>query len=189
VALIALAKRLGEDSAEIESWHAKTAAAFRDKLWDAETGFFYAYDLRNERRIRIRTCSGLMPLFAGICTTAQAAALAEHVIKSFTRGEKWRLCASTAVDDPAFDPRKYWRGPVWLSTNWMLVHGLSRYGYVELAERVKRDSLDLYRTFGPYEYFDPRPAGEEGEATGYGADRFSWSAALALDLLDNAAPL
>jgi hypothetical protein len=189
VALIALANRLGEDSAEIESWNAKARAAFRDKLWDAETGFYYAYDLRNERPIRIRTCSGLMPLFAGLCTTAQAGTLAGHMIKSFTRNEKWRLCASTAVDHAAFDPRKYWRGPVWLNTNWMLVHGLSRYGHVALAERVKRDSLELYDKVGPYEYFDPRPESEAGEAGGLGADRFSWSAALALDLLDNPAPL
>jgi glycogen debranching enzyme len=188
-ALISLARRLGEAPAEIEAWNAKTIAAINQKLWDPATGFYYAYDLRNQRRIPIKTSSGFMPLFAGISDAAQAASLAGHLERSFTRGPGWRLCASTAVDEPAFDPVKYWRGPVWINLNWMLYHGLRRAGCTELAERVKADTLVLLETVGFHEYFDARPPAAGGTAEGLGADRFSWNAALLLDLLNNPALL
>ena len=183
--LLALARRLGESTAEIEAWNAKAVAAINRKLWDPSTGFYCAYDLRNGRRIPVKTSSGFMPLFAGICDPAQAASLAAHLTRSFTRGDDWRLCASTAADEPTFDPVKYWRGPVWINLNWMLYHGLRRAGFDALAGRVKTDTLQLLEQVGFYEYFDARPAGSGG----LGADQFSWSAALALDLLENPAPL
>jgi glycogen debranching enzyme len=188
-ALISLARRLGEATAELEAWNAKTTAAINQKLWDPATGFYYAYDLRNQRRIPIKTSSGFMPLFAGISDAAQAASLAGHLERSFTRGPGWRLCASTAVDEPAFDPVKYWRGPVWINLNWMLHHGLRRAGFADLAQRVKADTLALLETVGFSEYFDARPAADGGTAAGLGAERLSWSAALALDLLNNPAEL
>ncbi len=184
-ALITLGRRLGQDTSEIEAWNAQAITAINRKLWDPVTGFYYAYDLRNRRRIPIKTSSGFMPLFAGICDAVQARSLAGHLEKSFTRGAGWRLCASTAVDEPAFEPVKYWRGPVWINLNWMLHHGLRRAGYGELAARVRTDALELIETAGFYEYFDARP----GATGGLGADRFSWSAALTLDFLENSAPL
>lgn len=187
LALLSLARRLGETTTEIEAWNAKAVAAIHRKLWDPATGFYYAYDLRNERRIPVKTSSGFMPLFAGICDPAQTASLAAHLTGSFARGDGWRLCASTAADEPAFDAVKYWRGPVWINLNWMLYHGLRRAGLDLLAGRVRADTLHLLEHVGFYEYFDARPT--SAAAGGLGADRFSWSAALALDLLENPAPL
>lgn len=188
-ALLTLARRLGEDPAEIEAWQAKSVAAINRKLWDETTGFYYSYDLRNQRPLRVKTSSGFMPLFAGICDPAQAARLAAHLTGSFAPGADWRLCPSTAVDEPAYDPVKYWRGPVWINVNWMLHHGLRRAGLGALAARVKADTLHLLETVGLHEYFDARPPALGGEVRGLGAARFSWSAALALDLLNNPASL
>jgi neutral trehalase len=161
----------------------------RSKLWDAKTGFFYPYDLRNERRIQIRTSSGLLPMFAGVCDQVQSNSLVKQMTMSFAPNEQWRLCASTAFEEPAFDAMKYWRGPIWINVNWMLFHGLRRYGFADVAERIKRDTLNLYHDVGPFEYFDPRPVSEAGASLGLGADLFSWSAALAIDMLDNVAVL
>jgi glycogen debranching enzyme len=86
------------------------------------------------------------------------------------------------VDEPMFDPVKYWRGPVWVNVNWMLHHGLLRAGKHELAARVRDDTLALLERHGFWEYFDPRPAAA-GRSGGLGTDGFSWSAALALDFL------
>ena len=187
-ALLTLARRLVESTIEIEAWNTKAVAAINRKLWDETTGFYYSYDLRNQRRIPVKTSSGLMPLFAGVCSPAQAARLAGHLTRTFIRGDGWRLCASTAADEPSFDAVKYWRGPVWINLNWMLYHGLRRAGLDDLAARLKADTLHLIETVGLYEYFDARPSGEN-VGHGLGADQFSWSAALALDLLNNPAPL
>lgn len=182
--LINLAKRLDFDTAEIEAWNTKTIRAINTKLWDETTGFYYAYDLRNERSVRIKTSSGFAPLYGGICNSKQAEQLVDHLQNTFITGDDWYLCPSTAVNEPSFNPLKYWRGPVWINLNWMIIQGLTSYGYGELAVRVKRDTLRLIEEHGMYEYFDPRPAAEALEERGIGADLFSWTAALYLDLLN-----
>jgi glycogen debranching enzyme len=188
-ALVSLARRIGQPSAEIEAWNERAIASMNRKLWDPTRGFYYPYDLRAKRLIRIKTNSGFMPLFAGVCDEKQAARLAHHLEHSFAQGPDWRLCASTAADESSFQPIKYWRGPVWVNTNWLLWHGLRRYGLERQAERVKKDTFACLEEFGLYEYFDPRPGAAGRARHGLGADRFSWSAALALDWLENPRPL
>ncbi|HCF98995.1 MAG TPA: glycoside hydrolase, partial [Chloroflexi bacterium] len=85
----------------------------------------------------------------------------------------------TALNSPWFNPENYWLGPVWINTNWMVMHGLASYGRRDLAETLKRDSLSLIAKSGFREYFNPI----SGE--GYGTDSFSWSAALSIDLLSS----
>lgn len=79
-----------------------------------------------------------------------------------------------------FNPRKYWRGPVWINMNWMLFRGLRSNGYTDLAERIKIDSLELIQQYGFYEYFDCRRDTGDKNQTGYGGNNFSWSAAYIL---------
>jgi len=81
----------------------------------------------------------------------------------------WPL-ATHAPREATFEPRRYWRGPTWINMNWLLVPSLG----AELAERT----LGLVQKSGFREYFDPTT----GE--GLGADQFTWTAALALDLLE-----
>jgi len=186
--LIGLCRRLGWDTREFETWNRRTIDAINRKLWDEASGHYYAYDLRAGRQIRIKTSSGLAPLFAGICSPTQAGALAVSLESDFRRNPEWRLCPSVAVHEPSFDPVKYWRGPVWVNLNWMLYHGLRRYGFEPLAARLKSDTLQLIERLGMYEYFDPRPAAQGGGEQGLGAEAFSWTAALYLDLRLNDAP-
>lgn len=76
---------------------------------------------------------------------------------------------STAPDDPAFDPRRYWRGPTWVNMNWLLAPVVGR----DLVDRT----LALVEREGFREYYHP----ETGE--GLGARDFTWTAALVLDWL------
>ncbi|MFT3825366.1 MAG: trehalase family glycosidase [Chitinophagaceae bacterium] len=186
--LIMLGKKYGLDVQEIVSWNDKTVKAINRKLWNDSTGFYYAYDLKNGRTIPIKTSSGFMPLFAGVSNGQQAARLCSHLSQSFARNSRWKLLPSTAADEPLFNALKYWRGPVWININWMLYHGLLRYGCIPEAEKVKKDSMQLVEQYGPWEYFDPRPVEEGGMAQGLGGDLFSWSAALYLDMLLNDHP-
>jgi neutral trehalase len=183
--VIELLEWLGEDASEIRSWNEKTRNAVNAKLWDAASGFYYAFDLRAGKRIMVKTSSGFMPLFAGICSEQQAQQLLHCFYQNFAPNDDWKSCVSTAVDEPAFNPVKYWRGPAWINVNWMLYHGLRRYGFNKEAERLRKDSIDLIKRYGMYEYFDARPEGEALEQRGIGADLFSWTAALYLDFTYN----
>jgi glycogen debranching enzyme len=82
------------------------------------------------------------------------------------------------VTGKLFDPRRYWRGPVWINTDWLIWRGLLQHGQHQLANHVADSMLALVRRSGFREYFDPF----SGE--GRGSDRFAWSAALIIDLLE-----
>jgi glycogen debranching enzyme len=90
---------------------------------------------------------------------------------------RW-LCEDmpTAKNESAWEPRRYWRGPVWIILHWFIIEGLQRYGYRELAEIIRQDTLGLIETAGFREYYDAR------DGSGCGSTEFSWSAALTLEL-------
>lgn len=170
--------------AQLEQWQAKSKASFNAKLYDAELGAYIHYDLRNEKPIRLVSSSSFTPLFAGIPTKERAATIIQTMMTKFG-GEDMYLCASFDPTNEKFNPKKYWRGPVWLNLNWILYNGLKDYGYDDIAARVKSDTFELLTKAGFYEYFDPRKSEYKEDPKGLGGSNFSWSAALFLDLLEN----
>ena len=76
-----------------------------------------------------------------------------------------------------FDPYKYWQGPTWVNTNWLIIDGLTRYGFLAEAKLLKEKTLELVEKSGFYEYFNPLDGGPAGAAN------FSWTAALTIDLV------
>jgi glycogen debranching enzyme len=124
------------------------------------------------------TVDSLLPLYAG---AADARRVYDEALWSPERfgpspEVPWAV-TTTSKASPAFDPRRYWRGPVWINVNWFLVRGLERSGLAAEAAELRRMTLDLVDRFGFAEYYDPR----NGEPLG--SRSFSWSAALTLDLL------
>jgi glycogen debranching enzyme len=81
------------------------------------------------------------------------------------------------LTSPDFDPERYWQGPSWMNTNWLIMDGLDRYGYTDYVDALRETSLEMVERSGFAEYFDPNT----GEPLG--ARNFSWTAALVLDLL------
>jgi glycogen debranching enzyme len=79
--------------------------------------------------------------------------------------------------DDRYDPRRYWRGPSWLNTTWLIATGLRRHGYLNEAAKLDRDLVQSVRDQGFREYFNP------DTGSGHGTDDFSWSAALVVHLL------
>ena len=76
-----------------------------------------------------------------------------------------------------FEEARYWKGPTWVNTNWIILQGLRAHGDTELAALLRDKTLEVVDAAGCYEYFSPI----NGE--GHGALDFSWTAALTLDLL------
>ncbi|MDR7427504.1 MAG: trehalase family glycosidase [Armatimonadota bacterium] len=148
--------------------------AYRRTLWSEEAQLFRDYDLQRGAQIPVDTVAGLVAIFAGLIDAGQAAAMAARYRR---RSHGCRLLPSVPPDQPGFDPARYWRGPVWVNINWLLLRGLERLGLREEARELAEETLDLVRTGGFYEYFHAYT----GE--GRGGQDFSWTAALVLDLL------
>jgi len=127
------------------------------------------------------TVDALFPLYAGVPEREQARRLFDEALWSPTRfgpapEAPWPV-TSASKSSPAFDPRRYWRGPVWVNVNWFFVQGLERSGLQAEADELRRMTLELVSRSGFFEYYDPR----SGQPLG--VSDFSWSAALTLDLL------
>jgi glycogen debranching enzyme len=81
------------------------------------------------------------------------------------------------LTDPRHDPQRYWRGPSWLNTTWLVAQGLRQHGSRRSGLRTGEDIVALAAQSGLWEYFHPLTG------TGHGTDRFSWSAALLIEVL------
>jgi hypothetical protein len=98
----------------------------------------------------------------------------------------WTAVAPPAVslDEPSFSLRehfdglrRYWRGPAWVNSTWLLWRGLVRLGYAEAAATLTRAIAETVAREGLREFYDPH------DGRGMGAQDFAWSA-LALEMLD-----
>ncbi len=172
---------------QLKKWQKKSIKNFNTKLFDSDLGAYIHYDLRNEKPIRHISSSSFSPLFASIPDQERAEILLKTMMDKFGGDDKY-LCASFDPESDRFNPRKYWRGPVWINMNWLLYYGLKKYGFDKVAQRIKKDSIELITRDGFYEYFDCRKDTGEASRIGYGGNNFSWSAALLIDLLNDDNP-
>jgi glucosylglycerate hydrolase len=150
-----------------------------DRCWDPARGACLDRDQVTDRPVARDTIAGFAPLIAG-CDPARAARLADRLAgPSYTGagGLRWRVPPTTAVDDPAFDARSYWRGPTWPVVTWLLWWGLERAGHRGQADGLRIAAVDQLRASGCSEYAEPFT----GEPLGSRAQ--SWTAAVALDWL------
>ena len=178
--LAEIATLIGESPDLPQFWAEKTAAAIRQKLWHPEHNIFDCYDLVADTPIEVDTAAGFLPLFAGAASKEQAEFLYQHLDSASFCGLHQGNCFTVPNYDTQrqdFDRTNYWRGPVWININWMLAHGLRRYGYTLKADSLQKDLLQLPLRFGFHEYFD------SFHGTGYGSDNFGWTAALFIDLV------
>jgi hypothetical protein len=157
--------------------------ALIDRLYDERSGLFMAqaWPVPSDR-VPV-TCSALTPLALPDLPEAIGRRLVEEHLLS-TRF--WTAVAppSVATDEPSFSVRehfhglrRYWRGPTWINSAWLLWLGLVRLGYRPEAAILARGIERAVLASGLREFYDPR------DGRGMGALNFAWSA-LALELLE-----
>jgi neutral trehalase len=173
---------VGSDPEPFEAWAEATAAGL-DSLWDDEQALYVDYDVIAEKRVGVGTAAGLAPLYAGVPARSRAARMVERLAGSRVQvGSSGWAVTSLSPSDPGFQPTRYWRGPVWPILNWVLGRGLERYGYSDEAEQVRRAVVELGRSEGFWEHYDPLTG------RGHGGEQFAWTAGLVLDLLTDGGP-
>ncbi|WP_433229701.1 MGH1-like glycoside hydrolase domain-containing protein [Actinomadura formosensis] len=181
--LAAIARRLGDGAASRRlTAQARTlTTAIRTSMYDPETGFFYDIDLASGRRLvdRGRGIEGAIPLWAGVATGQQAAAVRGRLTDpgEFATAMPFPTVSKSS---PYFAPEKYWRGPVWLDQAYFSLKGLQRYGYgadaSALAGRLRGSAAGLLGDGPIMENYNPLTG------AALNSTNFSWSAALLLAL-------
>jgi hypothetical protein len=177
-ALGRMAQVIGEPD-EAEMWQQRAQAMARrlvQRSWDEETGFFWAR--RNGERVNVRTPFNLFPLLTGQLPPEISRRLVAHLTDAHQFWSRYPV-PSVAMDDPKYDPLTMWRGPTWVNINYLLIEGLMRSGYDDLARDLRRRTLDLLCCRDDiYEYYHP----ETGENPPQAASTFGWSSAVLIDL-------
>jgi hypothetical protein len=144
------------------------------RRWRQDLRRFVSHDLISGQDIEAPTQAGFIPL-AAVTLEADQKAAVQAEIERWCNGMVVGL-PSTSPFSPAFEPKRYWRGPVWAVINWLIADGLRANGVGNLAKRIERETIGVIERAGFCEYFDPTT----GE--GLGGDTFSWTAATYLVL-------
>jgi glycogen debranching enzyme len=187
-ALARIARVLGEDPEPHLAMARRISAGLRDRLWDPATRRFLGWDVHGGRRLDRRTIESLMPLLDPELDDDRAGAIlgelrSPHFLPDPggqgrpDGGHERFLIPSYDLRSPDFDRRRYWRGPIWINTDWLVWRGLGQHGLTSVGPEVASSIVELVRRSGFREYFDPFTG------AGYGSDGFSWTAALLIDLL------
>lgn len=174
-----IADEIGEELPSTIKRVMRVAPHALEELWDDETEQYYSRNERTGELIKIPSISTFMPLYAMELPVERVAVLMRHLHDPATFGSKHPI-PSTPLNSPYFTPNRYWQGPTWVNMNWLLMEGLKRNYQTVEAERLRRATINMIARGGMHEYFSPldaRPAG---------ADNFSWTAALLIDLLAQA---
>lgn len=168
---LVLAETLGclEARREIEAWIERAERGLAT-LWNESVGAWAAKDLRTGECSDAITSASALAFYAGIGDPAQGQRMLEG-IADILAAATYAL-PSWDPRHPAFEPRRYWCGPVWAVVNFLAARGLSEAGEGEIAQRLKSDTRGLIEGAGFYEYFDPL------SGQGLGGGDFSWTAAM-----------
>jgi hypothetical protein len=153
------------------------------RLYDEPRGLFLpAVMPAVDERIPV-TWTALAPLALPDLPEAIGHRLVEHLLDS---RRFWTAVAppSVAIDEPAFSLRehfgglrRYWRGPAWVNSAWLVWRGLVRLGYEQQAAALSFAIAETVSREGLREFYNPH------DGRGMGAQDFAWSA-LALELGD-----
>jgi glycogen debranching enzyme len=152
--------------------YAKLGSTGLERLWDRPAEHYRAFDFNRGILIGPATV-------ASLCVPFSRVVPAERVAHLATQARAWGDSAGAALPSvdpsfPGFDPARYWRGPVWVNTNWLAATGFAESGHPATAEYLADQTVSLITTAGFAEYFNPVTH------TAHGSSAFSWTASLAL---------
>jgi alpha,alpha-trehalase len=153
-------------------------------LWDARRGLYLDYNFTTRKRSSYHFITTFYPLWAGVASRRQAAAVDAHL-------ELFERLGGLATSDYASGMQ--WDLPFgWAPTTWLSVFGLDQYGYREDAARVAREFsgsvLDSFLRDGTIrEKYDVIDSSSNVKVTAGYTDNvvgFGWTNAVYLKLQD-----
>lgn len=147
-----------------------------EELWEPYAQEYFSRDFITHKLLKVSSIAALMPLYSGAISKERAAQLVKKLENDHMFGPNYPV-PSVPRSSEWFDPVRYWQGPSWVNTNWLIIDGLERYGYKDHAAALRETTLEMVNKGGFYEYFNPLTGDP------LGIENFSWTAALTIDLL------
>ena len=143
------------------------------KFYKEKDQLFYSYDFKNHSLINVDAISNYFILFANL----ENKNINQNIINKLRKYNSTKELFFTTVNpkDASFEENRYWRGPVWINSNWIIYQGLKDKDE-NFAKMLKNKTLDLLEKKKFHEYYNYM------NSKSLGANNFSWSAALYLDL-------
>ena len=178
-----IARILGHsaDADRLEAERHRLVAAMNRVLWSEDAGL-YLDELPGDRHSPRVAASNFLPLIAGVSSARRARRMVDVLRDPDRFWGEWVL-PTISRDDPAFDDQQYWQGSIWPPMNYLVLQGLRRYGFDELASELAwKGALmflaDRRRTGFCRENFDARSGRGQGH-------RFqSWGPLFALGAIE-----
>jgi alpha,alpha-trehalase len=179
---------LGRES-EADVWQKRgeeRAERINRLMWDEKDGLYYDYDFLHKRVRRYPFLTTFFPLWAGIATKEQAAAVEKNLAKFERDG---------GLQTSTFESGNQWDAPFgWAPLQMVAVEGLRRYGFNDDADRISRKWLSLVKReflrtgiiVEKYDVVHPGMDVSRGIRFGYGSNEagFGWTNAVYTRLLD-----
>ncbi len=173
--LIILLKKFNLDSSTIINYIKITEKNIL-KYFDKKKQTFFCFDLRNKKKIFIPSITNYLILYADIKNSKINDILIKN-LKKHNLKEKY-FFSSIKPNHKSFEEKRYWRGPVWINCNWFIHKGLMNKDE-KYSNKIKERTIRLVEKKGFHEYYSCK------NGKPMGANNFSWSAALYLDLINN----
>ncbi|MFH0964412.1 MAG: trehalase family glycosidase [Planctomycetota bacterium] len=154
------ATALGEEASEFSRKADELGRFIREKLFDAETGFFHDSWAVGRPVRRALAFEGMWPMVVGAASPEQAQRVIDENLLRPDRFLTEHPISTVAVSDPRFELRM-WRGPAWNSMTFWTARGCARYDRADAARVLLERALDASaasyeRTGTIWEFYHPR---------------------------------
>ena len=162
--LAVLGRVLGRDVSAIEAQIAKLEAGAAT-IWNPEIGSYDSRDTRTGTWANSISNASFLCWYGGLEAPEMRPVLAQAML-----GMAYGV-PSFNPQDPRFDAKRYWRGPVWGVMNMLIGRGMEEMNMPE-GPALRASTANLIREHGFSEYFDPR------DGSPAGGKSFTWTAAI-----------
>jgi hypothetical protein len=192
--MAAEALNVKEDIAKYDNDIKVFSDALQKYSWNEETGYFsYVQHDQNGNPVgKFKDpvsgkdfnmgLDGALPLFSGICTSAQEKSLIERI---FSDKRMWTPTGICVVDQsaPYFKSVGYWNGSVWMPQQWFVWKAMLDIGRPDLAKQIADKALtvakhELDASYASFEYYSAKTGRGAGwhQFGGLSSPLLSWFA-------------
>jgi hypothetical protein len=141
--LLKMADALGRatEVSDLREERERLSATVNERLWNEETAFYHD-ELADGTLSEVQTIGAYWALIASAVPSERIPPFVGH-LEGPSRFKRPHRVPSLSADHPEYrEDGGYWLGGVWPPTNYMVLRGLDRAGYNELAHEISREDLD-----------------------------------------------